>query len=183
MASFQNFRSALNGFHREDVVSYIELINNKHAAQVNQLKTELQTLHAELAKLRAAADSAPLQAQLEQEKARNAELEQELAQVRQELERKPQAGEPSDSELEAYRRAERAERLANERVSQLYAQANGALADATVRADEASAAILQAADAVTAQLAQLQKTLEAGKIAMRDAAAAMYAIRPADGQK
>ena len=48
MASAHNFRSAFNGFHREDVVHYIEYLNSKHANQVNQLESEKQTLAEEL---------------------------------------------------------------------------------------------------------------------------------------
>lgn len=180
MASQQNFRSALNGFNRQDVVSYIELINNQHAAQVNQLKTELQTLQAELTRLRAAANNSDLQSRLTQSEENCARLERELAEARQTPAAQPSI--PADSELEAYRRAERAERMANERVAQLYAQANGALADATVRADEAAASIAAAADQVTAQLTQLQDALAAGKASMQDAAATLYAIHPADPQ-
>ena len=48
MAQLQNFRGAFNGFNREDVIHYIELLNNNHNAQVTQLNTELQTLRAQL---------------------------------------------------------------------------------------------------------------------------------------
>ena len=44
MAAFQNFRSAFNGFNREDVVHYIEFLNSKHAADLNQLNAELEYL-------------------------------------------------------------------------------------------------------------------------------------------
>ena len=44
----QNFRSAFNGFNREDVVHYLEYINNKHTAQVNQLEEENAALRARL---------------------------------------------------------------------------------------------------------------------------------------
>ena len=54
MAESRNFRSALNGFNREDVVRYIETMNNKHTALVNQLKSEKQSLADELAALKAA---------------------------------------------------------------------------------------------------------------------------------
>ena len=57
MASFQNFRSAFNGFNREDVVRYLEMINNKHNAQVNQLNTEIQTLYADIENYRACCES------------------------------------------------------------------------------------------------------------------------------
>ena len=44
----QNFRSAFNGFNREDVVKYIEYINAKHTAQVNQLTSETEFLQSKL---------------------------------------------------------------------------------------------------------------------------------------
>ena len=75
----KNFRSAFNGFNRQDVVHYIEFINNKHAAQLNQLKTELQTLQAELdQQRRATQEIETLSAQLEDANAQIAALEQEL---------------------------------------------------------------------------------------------------------
>ena len=42
MAQQQTFRSALNGFNREDVVSYIEYLNSVHTAEINQLNSELE---------------------------------------------------------------------------------------------------------------------------------------------
>ena len=173
MAAFQNFRSALNGFNREDVVHYIEYTNNKHASQINQLQTEISALREELATYTDHPMPDPEQiTQLEQE--RDAALA-ELEFVKAQLENTQQQ---SDNELEAYRRAERAERIAKERVAQLYDQANGALADATVRTDETATQICDAADAVIAQLTELQDLLRQGKITMKDAATAMYAIRP-----
>ena len=56
MAAFQNFRSALNGFNREDVVRYIEFINNQHNAQVAQLNTQLQNAQEALAKAQGGAN-------------------------------------------------------------------------------------------------------------------------------
>lgn len=173
MAAFQNFRSALNGFNREDVVHYIEYTNNKHASQINQLQTEISALREELAAYTGQPVPDPEQITLlEQE--RDAALT-ELETVKAQL---ADAQRQSDDELEAYRRAERAERIAKERVTQLYDQANGALAEATVRTDETATQICSAADAVIAQLTELQDLLRQGKITMKDAATAMYAIRP-----
>ena len=175
MAAFQNFRGAVGGFNREDVVRYIEYINNKHSSQINQLNTEMQALQEELAQLRGKTD---LSAQLEEANARIAQLERErdalAAQVEQMADR-PQ----TDSELEAYRRAERAERIAADRVAQLYQQANGALADATAKADDTATQVGQLTDDLMVRLQQLQGVLSSGGNAMRDAAAALFAIRPA----
>lgn len=180
MAAFQNFRSALNGFNREDVVHYIEYTNNKHASQINQLQTEISALREELAAYTGQPIPDPEQiTQLEQERdAALTELEAVKAQLAQTAQQLADAQRQSDDELEAYRRAERAERIAKERVAQLYDQANGALADATVRTDETATQICTAADAVIAQLTELQDLLRQGKITMKDAATAMYAIRP-----
>ena len=83
----QTFRSAFNGFHREDVVNHIAYMSNKHETQVNQLRSEADALRTELAALRE---------QMDEDAAcqdRTAELEQavadrdaELAAVREELE-------------------------------------------------------------------------------------------------
>lgn len=81
-------------------------------------------------------------------------------------------------ELEAYRRAERMERQAKERTDAMYRKANGVLADATVKVDEAVDHISGIADQVTAQLAILQEAVGGSKQALSEAAATLYAIRP-----
>jgi len=177
MAAFQNFRSALHGFNREDVVHYIEYLNNVHNAKVGQLNTEIQTLRKELDTLRSAEPAPDLTAELEAANSRIAELEASLEEANaraEQLQNRPQ----TDSELEAYRRAERAERIAQERVNQLYLQANGILADATARTDDAATGIAALTDSICAQLNQLQAALAGGKNAMKDTAAALYAVRP-----
>lgn len=184
MAEFQNFRSAIGGFNREDVVHYIEYINNKHAAQMNQLKTEVQTLQTELADLRRISREEFSQAmQLEEANAKIAQLEQELEEARSKPVEVPAAPEKSSDELEAYRRAERAERLANERVAQLYDQANAALADAAARADASAAQVSEIVESLNLQLQQLLGAISAGKNTMQDAAAAMYAVRPLSNEE
>lgn len=185
MASFQNFRSAFNGFNREDVVHYIEFINNKHASEINQLNTEMSSLYTDLESYRRGCEEAVQTAQrLLQEQEKTAQQAQLIEQLRKEIDELKQQVEENQnmprtaSELEAYRRAERAERSANDRVRQLYAQANGALADATARTDETACAISQMADQVISQLAQLQTALTDGANSIRDTATAMYAINP-----
>ena len=48
MSTPQNFRSAFNGFNREDVVHYLEYINTKHNNQISQLSAENQELRTAL---------------------------------------------------------------------------------------------------------------------------------------
>ena len=104
-----------------------------------------------------------VQAKLDAALARCAELEAQLA----------GKGQPamSGDELEAYRRAERAERLAQQRAAQIYAQANAVLADATVKVESAAEGMNTMAEQINAQL-------EASRQDLQEAVSAMYAIRP-----
>lgn len=223
MSAPNNFRSAFNGFNREDVVHYIEYLNSKLTSEINQLQSDADLLRAKLKNMAADTDLQDkltaaeaqrdaLQAQLEDALSRNAALAQErdaaLAQANTadpsleercaELEAQLQAALAAqakaeadrdaalqnaakcrmEQELEAYRRAERTERMARERAELVYRQANGALADATVRVDEASSQISQVTDKVSAHLEQLQSAVASSKKALADAAATLYTIRP-----
>ena len=211
MAAQQTFRTAFNGFNREDVVRYIEYLNTKHTAEVNQLNSELAFLRSKLD------GNAPVEAEadpiVEQQAARIRELfdqckaqEQTIAdltaqlQASREAEARLSASQAEkaqladelaaataqqnsyrsrmEEELEAYRRAERTERLARERTEQMYRQANGAIADATVKVDDAASQIGQLTARVMQQLTELQNAVAGSKQALRDAAAPMYTIRP-----
>lgn len=164
MAGIQHFRSALGGFNREDVVRYIEYLNHQHNSQLEQLNTQLQTAQEALTRAKAApqADS-ELQVKLEAALARCEELEAQLA----------GKGQPamSGDELETYRRAERAERLAQQRAAQIYNQANAVLADATLKVESAAEGMNAIAEQITAQLQQSKQELQ-------EAVSSMYAIRP-----
>ena len=186
----QTFRSAFNGFNREDVVSYIEYLNAQHAAEINQLHSELNFLRNKASE-EAPAEPATNEADelIEQQAARIRELfdrckeqEQQIAKLNADLEQAAQQQNTDKShvqeELEAYRRAEHTERMARERAEQMYRQANAVLADATVKVDDAAALISQMSDKVSAQLEELQSAVSGSKQALRDAAATMYAIRP-----
>ena len=180
MAQLQNFRSALGGFNREDVVHYIELLNNKHNTQVNQLNTELQALRSQLEQAQAVPPVVPeITEQLSAAEAHNAALQAEIELLKQQLAEALAAKEKSDNrELEAYRRAERAERLAQERAQQLAVRVNGILADATVKVDDAAGQISLLADQTLAQVTQFRDAVLSSKAALADAAATMYSIKP-----
>ncbi len=186
MASAQNFRPAFNGFNREDVVHYIEYLNSKHTSAVNQLKSENQTLADELEALRATPDLTEEYAQLQEE---NQNLQQqcqdlaaEIESLKLQLEEAQQFTPLADEELEAYRRAEKAERTARERARQIYCQATGALADATTQVDDAAEHFKILSQRISEQLAELQATVDKSKSALQGAAATMYTIRPAEGE-
>ena len=199
MAEQKSFRSAFNGFNREDVVHYIEYLNTKHTAEINQINSELDYLRSRQTQV-TPADTTELDETIAQQAARIRELfdrckelEAELNAAREEKEAlAQQAAEPiaappvpqgsyksrMEEELEAYRRAERTERYARERAQQLYHQVNGALADATAKVDDTARHVGQMTDKVVAQLAELQDAVTESKLALRDAAATMYTIRP-----
>ena len=198
MAAPQNFRSAFNGFNREDVVHYLEYINAKHTQLVNQLTSENQELRAaadkpvveDQSELVASlqAQVAELSAQLEEEKNRCAELtgKLEVLETRcQELESQGEVAAPAETisvlateELEAYRRAERIEREARERSELVYFQANSVLTEASAKVDTIANDITDMADQVMRQLTQLQISVSSSKQALQDAASIMGTIRP-----
>ena len=200
-----NFRSSINGFNRDDVVHYIEYLNTKHTAEINQMNSELDYLRTQ----QPATVSSDLEETIAQQASRIRELfdrckqlEQELADAQEEKALLIQQNEQitaaraatpaipapvsasaayrsrAEDELEAYRQAERAERLARERAELLCRQANSALADATIKVDDAARQVSQMSDRVISQLTELQNAVAGSKQALRDAAATMYTIRP-----
>ena len=164
MASY-NFRSALGGFNRQDVVNYIEFSNSKHQTAMNQLRTDLANAQEEVEKLRRAPD---LQAKCDQQEATIAALQAQIQELTAQLEQ--QTARRNDEELEIYRRAERMERQAKERSELIYQTANGVLADATAKVDDATAQISGIADQVASQLEALRTAVTGSKQALKDAA-------------
>jgi len=180
----QNFRSAFNGFNREDVVRYLEYINTKHTTQLNQLNSENDYLRVKLDSLQPdpglEQERDALLARVEELEARCAQLEQQLAEAQAapaEVPAPTVVGSTTE-ELEAYRRAERTERMARERSELIYHQVNGVLADATVKVDSVASEIAVMADQVMSQLNQLQSAVSGSKQALQDAVSTMYAIKP-----
>ena len=189
MTAMQNFRSAFNGFNREDVVRYIEYINSRHTTEVNQLKSELDLLQNRMERVpdvdALAAEIARVRAQRDQLLEMVSQLEEQVAQLEEQVAAPapvvvaaPASAFSAEQELEAYRRAERMERVARERAEQVYHQANAALADATVKVDAAALEISRMSDAVLTQLNGLQAAVNSSKQALTEASETMYTIRP-----
>ena len=200
MSAPQNFRSAFNGFNRDDVVKYLEYINSRHHAQVNQLTGENEYLRQQLEAAQAAPGAqeelqrlqelcASQQVELEELRAVRTAMEARCSGMEKELEEAQEARRRAEEaqstaqcgvaqELEAYRRAERMERQARERSEQIYRQTNSVLADATVQLEDATGGIFQLADQVMGQLEQLRSAVDRSKQALKNASDTMYAIRP-----
>jgi chromosome segregation ATPase len=199
METPQNFRTAMRGFKREDVVQYIEYMNARFASERKELETEISILRAKVDNLSAlpeeanqqidklnawiaeleAAAAAPELAQLE-ERCQQLERERDEALAALEQAKREAVTVQAGDELEAYRRAERTERLAQERAELVYHRVNGVLADATVKVEAASAQIGEISESVLGRLSQLQEAIVNSKQALEQASATMYSLRPTD---
>ena len=181
MAATKRFRTAINGFNREDVVEYIEFLNNQHKNQIEQLNNQLQQAQSIVPAVPSPQEKLAeaeqrcitLQQQLEEAMQKCSMMEEKLA-----AQPVPQPAQDTTEELEAYRRAERAERMAQERAQQIYKQANAVLADASQKAEAAAAHIGQISDRAAVCLKECQDSVASTKNTFQDAAAALYAIRP-----
>lgn len=191
-----NFRSSLHGFNRQDVASYLEYLNNRHAAQVNQLNTDLEALRRQAAAPVEDPQRAALEArcrELEQQletarKERDEALaqkeaaEQKLASARQDREEAllRSCGEKLEAnrELEAYRRAERTERMARERAEQVYSETGAVLTQASNRIEAALRQMTGISQQVTGQLDTLQTAIASSRLALQDAAQTIDKLKP-----
>lgn len=197
MAAPQNFRTAFSGFHKEDVVQYLEYINNKYTNHVNQLTAEAQELRTQLeamgnpseeqaqllAQVQQERDA--LAAQLEEERAARIALEEKYTQLQAQQVTIPEEPVPAkeaaplaSEELEAYRRAERMEREAKERADLVYYQANNVLTETTTKVEAIAGEITEMADQVMSQLTQMQMLVSSSKHALQDASSLLGIIRP-----
>ena len=184
MAAPQNFRSAFNGFNRQDVVHYLEYLNTKHQDQVNSLTAETDDLRRQLESFQTqSAQIAMLEAQLsaitEERDALRAQVEQmQAAETAQEPQPETEESSQTAEELDSYRRAQQVERSARERAELVYHQANGVLNEAIAKVDTATAEITAKTDEAMSQLTQLQMAVSTSKQALQDAVSLMNTIRP-----
>ena len=83
----QTFRSAFNGFHREDVVNHIAYMTTKHETQTAQLRSDNEALRTELEELRKQlSGNAAEQDRIPGLEQTIAEQSEQMAQLREELE-------------------------------------------------------------------------------------------------
>lgn len=191
-----NFRSSLHGFNRQDVANYLEYLNNRHAAQVNQLNTDLEALRRQAKAPAEGPQRAALEArcrELEQQLsiarqerdealAQREAAEQKLASARQDREEAllRSCGEKLEAnrELEAYRRAERTERMARERAEQVYSETGTVLTQASNRIEAALRQMTGISQQVTGQLDTLQTAIASSRLALQDAAQTIDKLKP-----
>ena len=163
----QSFRSAFNGFNRQDVVHYLEYINTKHQDQINSLTAETEDLHRQLEELQAQA------AQIAELEARLAAMTEERDALRAQIEQMQAAEAVQEPQPET----DGGSQVAGEELDS-YHQANGVLNEAIAKVDTATAEITAKTDEAMSQLTQLQMAVSTSKQALQDAASLMNTIRP-----
>lgn len=216
-----NFRSAFNGFNREDVVHYIEYLNANHENQIRQLQADLAAIQKEC--LLPSEDAsqgevvADMQEQFAQQEAiltalnaekdeligkctqleealaaltaennalseKAAQLEAQLAEVSAQRDAaastKPQMSAYVEEELAAYRRAERVERLANERATAIYRKLRTALQDTAAKTDFAVTNLDSITGQFNAQLSALRDSLSDSKTYLDQSLCSLEEICP-----
>ena len=177
MADFKKFRSSVGGFNRADVSNYIERLcaeynrTEKKLREENQeLAARIQALETEAAEKTAALDAA-------QEKLTETEtalastesaLEEALVMVDEqqalraaeiEQARQEETARYATLELEAYRRAEATERMAQDRSTRIRQQLNELLDQVSARYEQTGAEIEALTEDIRANMKRLQDAL------------------------
>ena len=132
-----SFRSALNGFHRGDVIAYLAKLSASHEAALREKDEMIRVLREELAEAKqtpAVRVAAPVIAEAEPVRT-------------------------ADDELEVYRRAERCEREARARAEKLYSDASGTVEAMGRKIADRQTALDSAADALSADFDVLQAAI------------------------
>ena len=198
-----NFRSALNGFNRQDVANYLEYLNNRHNTEITQLNTDLEALRQQQQKPQIDPQKLALEARCMDLQEKLAQAEQERDNARQERDEalaREQAAKrqleeaqraraeaviqasgaklDTNQELEAYRRAERAERVARERAELVYSETGAVLTQASTRVESALRQMNGISQQVTSQLDTLQTAISASRMALQDAADTIQRLKP-----
>lgn len=178
MADFSKFRTSVGGFNRTDVSDYIENLCAEHRKALRQCEDEKQALSDKLAEAeKTLTDQRRInQALLEQVREKDTALraaqeaaeqvQAETEEAAEDLEEEtPEELEPEEEpdymslELEAYRRAEAAERHAMERAARLRQSLNDLLDNVSNRYEEAGQEIHALTEDMRTNLKRLEDTL------------------------
>lgn len=154
MGELPHFRTAVGGFHKGDVSEYIAKTAQTHQAQLQEKEQEIERLRARIETLEQAAqnEEAAIAAMEQPQDAHEADAPAADA----------PRGEPiSQLELEAYRRAEAAERIAAQRAKKLYEALGGICQSAQEQLDTADAAARNTITAIEVQIQSLENSCDA----------------------
>lgn len=170
--STENFRSALHGFNRTDVVQFIQKTTTEHERELRRMDEDKGRLQAELEELRQ---------EMEMLRSKNVELVEEVKSL-QSSAAAPQepAGEDApmlcpeavmqtapvrfdEMELAAYRRAELTERMARERAAASAQRMKATFAQLNEKLRLAEQDVAGVVDALQADFDRLQTALSAAQ--------------------
>lgn len=137
------FRTAVGGFHKGDVAEYISKTAAQHSAQLKEYQDRIALLEQENENLRQQFFTTPLPdpAPIVPETAPKEEV--------------------SELELQAYRRAEATERLANQRAKKLYQTLEAICKDTEQEFSQTDSALAQAVQAVQEQAKAMEDAYHA----------------------
>lgn len=206
----QNFRTALHGFNRDDVVQFIETKTLEHEkalrskndeitrlqGELDDKSSQLDAANAELSRLQEeltakqeelaakqdspSAEAAPaaIEAPAAQSVPEPAEspLDAPIAPVAAELPQAPCAPRVSEMELAAYRRAELAERHAQERAAGVYQQIQAVFNQSSAKIVNTNQDLDTLTEALRTDLVRLQNTVSAMQKVYAEAAESFHAV-------
>lgn len=162
------FRTAVGGFHKGDVADYISKTAAQHSAELKKYQEQIAALEEENQILRQQFLTTPLP---DPEPAAPETTPSEAV---------------SELELQAYRRAEAAERLANQRAKKLYQALEAICKDTEQEFSQTDAALEQAVQAVRDQAKAMENayhTLSALLQKSKEQLCSMDAMMPDPGEE
>lgn len=168
MADFTKFRTALNGFHRGDVVEYLETLCREHQQELEQQQRRVAELEQQLCQAKEELEqqrgvTGILQMQLTDTETALHETEKALEEALSLPEEQPAPEEPVENyetkELEAYRRAEAMERGATERAARLRQRLADLTEHVSTRYQEAGQEIQVLTEDIRTNLKRLTDTM------------------------
>ena len=165
--SSRPFRSALGGFHKGDVIGYIERTAAQHRSELLEREQLIQTLQEENRSLQQQLNLLMLATPVAvpaQEPAPVPVPEPVSEPVSEPAPEPVPAAIPEDliaKELQAYRRAEAVERNANTRARKLYQQLEGVCEETLDGFQLTDSAVKQAIEAMLAQASSLEQAYQA----------------------
>lgn len=166
----QNFRTAMRGFQKDDVIAFIETQTLNHEKELRAKGDELTAAHSRITELEAQLQTArqqisDLETQIDELTAPAPELEAPMAKPAEGLPTAPTAQQLTELELTAYRRAELAERRANERAAKVYHRLQTIFDESVKQMFEATQDLDTLRDTVSADLQKMeQAVLALGKL-------------------
>lgn len=162
-ANSHRFRTAVGGFHKGDVSTYIAKIAGEHRAETAELQQQLEALQKENDTLR----TQMAQAEAQLAKALGDTQAEDGSAKRTEEAISPET--ITDLELGAYRRAEAAERLAHQRAKRLYADMQDIYDNAAAQLHTVSGAAGTALGAIEDAVHSVRAALEGTQNAAKNA--------------